>query len=1530
MSTLNFCQKRIGLILILVILTVSVLATVPAQAAYVWKPLGSGMNGYVYALEVYGTNICAGGDFTGAGEVSANYVAKWDGTAWSALGKGMNGYIWSLAADSSGNLYAGGKFTTAGGVSASYIAKWNGTAWSAIGSGMNGAVNALAFDSSGNLYAGGNFTTAGRGSANYIAKWDGTAWNALGSGMDGAVNALVFDNSGNLYAGGAFTTADGGSANYIAKWDGTAWSAVGSEINSYVYSLVFDNSGNLYAGGKFTTADGIAANIAKWGGSSWRALGSGTDSTVYTLAFGSGNLYAGGEFITADGISASRIARWDGSSWSTIGSGIGGTVYDLTLDSSGNLYAGGNFTTGGRVSAYYIAVYTNNTPPVAVSDKYRTTQNTALNISASDLLSDDRESDRGDTLTVVILTDPVNGKLTADPDTSFIYTPNTDFVGTDSFTYKANDGYEDSAAATVEITVYAANQSPSFTKGADQTVKEDAGAQTISGWATDISAGPDNESAQILTFNVTNNNNALFSIQPGISADGTLTYSPAANAAGSATLTVTLKDDGGTEGGGVDTSDAQTFMITVSAINDAPSFAKGPDQTVNENAGAQTVTKWATDISKGGGSDEALQTLTFSVINDNNALFSVQPAIDAAGTLTYKPAADANGSATVTVILKDSGGTANSGIDTSPSRTFKITVSPVSDALVITGQKTLSINEDKPLIIFLTDLIVTGTDTYPEGFSLTVLTGKNYTVSGNTISPNADFKGTLSVPVFATEGSESSNTYHLTITVKPVNDPPSFVKGEDQTVDEDAGSQSISGWASSVSKGGGTDESSQTLAFKLTNDNNALFSVQPAIDAAGTLTYTPAADANGLATVTVKLSDSGGTENGGVDTSASQTFKITVSPVNDAPVITGPEFLSTDMGKPLTILLENLSVSDADNIYPTGFSLSVQSGENYTVSGNTITPSEYYKGMLTVPISVSDGLAESNIFNLTVTVGDEPPTVAEPIADVTVDEDAPDSLIDLSAVFSDPDSDASAIIKTVASNSNPSLLSAEVAENTLTLKYLPDQYGDTVITVKGSAYGKSAETSFTVTVNPVDDAPRLVSEAGIPAVEAMIGDSPKTLNLTEFFTDIDNDVSEMTFSATSSNSLVGAAVSGNILTLTFPADTTGDAVITVTASSGGKTVSHEFSVTVGPKTYGISGKIAYFSNGLGISGVKIILEGLNSAGEAEIYTAETDSDGAYLFSDILPGDYTLSPEKNEAPNPENLSAEDAYEIAAAVVGITPLTDIQHKAADVNGNNRVTGLDASNLARFAAGLISEMSDTDKPAPGWQFEPELLAISLSSDMDAQNFSAGLTGDVSGNYTPGIRKKTARENSPSLLPLVPGDILSVPLVLTQETDIRSIDIRITYDPDMLVLSELSRERGVFEGESYQFVVNTNEPGVIHMIIYADSLPVSTQGTLITANFIVSGSKPVSVLKLERFDCNEIPVFVPECRTERIASEITGGFYFGGTVFREALIRNDGGQNLLDIDGSGKIGLEDALRALQETNLEGAVRVLQCLTGM
>src|SRR5687768_6356949 len=135
----------------------------------------------------------------------------------------------------------------------------------------------------------------------------------------------------------------------------------------------------------------------------------------------------------------------------------------------------------------------------------------------------------------------------------------------------------------------------------------------------------DPELAQTLTFNVSNNNNTLFSAQPSISAAGQLTYTPAANANGTATVTVTLSDNGSNVAPNVNITAAQTFTITINAVNDVPVFTKGADESVNEDAGAQTVAGWATAISDG--DPELAQTLTFNVSNNNNTLFSSQPAI---------------------------------------------------------------------------------------------------------------------------------------------------------------------------------------------------------------------------------------------------------------------------------------------------------------------------------------------------------------------------------------------------------------------------------------------------------------------------------------------------------------------------------------------------------------------------------------------------------------------------------------------------------------------------------------------------------------------------------------------------------------------------------------------------------------------------------------------------------------------------------------------------------------------------------------
>ena len=286
--------------------------------------------------------------------------------------------------------------------------------------------------------------------------------------------------------------------------------------------------------------------------------------------------------------------------------------------------------------------------------------------------------------------------LAADLD-NLSFTPDAEWNGFNSFGWNGSDGIAYAAsAAAVNITLEPVNDRPSFTGGADQVANEDAGAQAAPGWATDISAGPDDEVGQVLTFTVETDAGAFFAVQPAIdSTSGDLSYTSADDANGSATITVTLVDDGGTGNGGTDTSLPQTFTITINPVNDAPSFTRGDDQVVDEDAGAQIGSTWATDI-LAGPDDESGQGLVFTVIADNNALFAVPPAISPfTGDLTYTPADDLYGSATATVTLMDNGGTDNGGMDTSLPQTFTITVDPVNDAPVVSDlDKTGSMNTD--------------------------------------------------------------------------------------------------------------------------------------------------------------------------------------------------------------------------------------------------------------------------------------------------------------------------------------------------------------------------------------------------------------------------------------------------------------------------------------------------------------------------------------------------------------------------------------------------------------------------------------------------------------------------------------------------------------------------------------------------------------------------------------------------------------------------------------------------------------------
>jgi len=384
-----------------------------------WSPLEGpsaiGVDAIGRSLATYddgnGTALYVGGNFTTAGGVTVNKIARWDGTTWSALsgpgGVGVVGNVHALKTYNDGHgpaLYVAGAFFTAGGITVNHFGRWDGTNWSAAtgpwSSGVGvGNIFAMVLHDDGTgagpaIYATGTFTTAGGLYAARSARWNGNEWSVLVSPeVSGPTNpsvtvATLFvhdDGAGeSLLIGGGFTDAAGVLVNRITRWQGADYAplngstvpGVGSGVVQTIAAFDDGNGPAIYAGGTFTTADGATANrIAKWNGSTWSPLvgpsGNGLNSLVWSSAVfddGSGPaLYVGGQFATAGGVTVNRIAKWNGSAWSALDGpgGVGlnagmGTIvaYAMTTFDDGTgpaLYVGGHFTQAGGVTVNHIA-----------------------------------------------------------------------------------------------------------------------------------------------------------------------------------------------------------------------------------------------------------------------------------------------------------------------------------------------------------------------------------------------------------------------------------------------------------------------------------------------------------------------------------------------------------------------------------------------------------------------------------------------------------------------------------------------------------------------------------------------------------------------------------------------------------------------------------------------------------------------------------------------------------------------------------------------------------------------------------------------------------------------------------------------------------------------------------------------------------------------------------------------------------------------------------------------------------------------
>ncbi len=257
-----------------------------------------------------------------------------------------------------------------------------------------------------------------------------------------------------------------------------------------------------------------------------------------------------------------------------------------------------------------------NAPPTANPDNYSTNEDTPLSIAAPGVLQNDNDPDAGDTLTAVLVSGPANAQSFAlTPNGTFSYTPGANFSGSDSFSYKARDNNNaDSAPVTVTITVNPVNDAPSFASGGDVMVAEDSGAYNAT-WATGISSGAANENGQTVGFIITNNSNpALFSSAPAIASNGTLSFTPAVNVFGNAVITVVLKDDGGTQNGGADTSAPISFTIIVTPVNDPPTVEVVAGGSCSNGGSIGTINLIVNDV------DNHPSTLTLSGSSSNTTV----------------------------------------------------------------------------------------------------------------------------------------------------------------------------------------------------------------------------------------------------------------------------------------------------------------------------------------------------------------------------------------------------------------------------------------------------------------------------------------------------------------------------------------------------------------------------------------------------------------------------------------------------------------------------------------------------------------------------------------------------------------------------------------------------------------------------------------------------------------------------------------------------------------------------------------------
>jgi len=743
-----------------------------------------------------------------------------------------------------------------------------------------------------------------------------------------------------------------------------------------------------------------------------------------------------------------------------------------------------------------------NLPPVAVDDAMTVYEESLELIPV--LLNDSDPENEALTLDSITVP-PLHGMAWVSNGGSLLYSPEKDFNGSDTLRYRVRDFTGNTAEATVTFTVVGTNDPPVVGTGLIIDVVEDT-PRTFTIPVSDAEG-----ETTTLAWLVPPADGTL-----AVNPDGSFTYTPAPNANGDRTFTVRYQDTSGATADG-------TSTLRIAAVNDPP--------VAVDDAFVMPEDYWGIFAVFGNDSDVDGEPLVITQVTEPAHGTASGGGSDG---ILYIPAANYNGPDSFTYTLTDASGA-------SSTATVRFTLTSVPDPPVAVADSATTA-EDTPVSIS-----VLANDRDGDGDTLTITYDGTQPSHGLVMfgdpgiliyRPRLNYSGPDSFTYVIADGTGSTATGTVTLTVTPVNDAP-VAANDSLAIDEDTvGTLAVLANDSDVEG----DTLTITAVTQGAHGTTVIRTGTPM-----TLGYTPVANYAGSDVLTYTISDGhGGT--------ATATVNLVVRQIPDPPVAVDDAAVTGEDAAVTVNVLANDSDPDNNTLSVAGILTLPAHGTAVRNPNNTITytPAANYNGSDSFTYNLADGTGRFAVgtVRVTITPVNDPPAAAGD--SVSTAEDTP-TTVSVLANDGDPDGDSLAITAVTQPVHGSAAFTPSGVTYTPAADYSgPDSFTYTI----SDGNGGSAIATVSVSVTAVNDSPTAVNDSASTAE-----DTATTVSV--LANDSDPEGDSLAVTAVTQPIHGSATYTSSTVTYTPAADYSGPDSFAYTISDGnGGTATAAVSVTV--------------------------------------------------------------------------------------------------------------------------------------------------------------------------------------------------------------------------------------------------------------------------------------------------------------------------------------------------------------------------------